>query len=354
MAIALEKTEGRTEQGKGGLGPSSPLPLSPLPLLLILALTLTACADRVNPLEVTTHPEGWTGASSENFHGLFVLEGAGKAENCATCHGDDNRGGTSGVSCFGSGCHAVYPHPKGFADTGSGNFHAGLIAEQLAWDITGCQTCHGQDYAGKGTPEKNCLTCHNQQDGPEACNTCHGGLQGAPPPDLLGRTNPSFQTVGAHETHLGPQEWTTALTPACAQCHTVPLTYADPGHLDTVPVQAELAFKLIATQNGLVTPVWDPATGTCGNVYCHGAFSFPRSESANSWGYTAEAITGSNPVLRWTDVGTMQAACGTCHGLPPEGHIPATTCNGCHPRVFDADFNLVDKSLHINGRVDIF
>ena len=82
-------------------------------------------------------------------------------------------------------------------------------------------------------------------------------------------------------------------------------------------------------------PIWDGTT--CANTYCHGA---PLSG-------------GTNTVPEWTRVGDDQAACGTCHGLPPaDGHPPLDNCVDCHADVVDADRNIVAADLHINGRVD--
>jgi len=58
----------------------------------------------------------------------------------------------------------------------------------------------------------------------------------------------------------------------------------------------------------------------------------------------------------------VRFVCGTCHGLPPlqivtQGnpiaHPAATNCDACHQRVIDANFNFVDRSLHINGNVEV-
>lgn len=321
---------------------------------VLIGLAINACADRISEPDVTAHPEGWTQRASQNFHGQFVLESPNASQSCTTCHGNDYKGGSSGVSCQTSGCHPAYPHGEGFADVMSLNFHAGFIAES-AWDITQCQSCHGADYAGMGIDQKNCLTCHTQENGPEACNTCHGGAESfAPPPDLLGRTSTTEVTVGAHQLHLGENEWASAGVMVCSQCHVVPNSYAAAGHLDTVPVRADLTFGDLASHGGELAPMWDPASATCSDVYCHGGFSFSRDASDHPWGYTEEFITGNDLEMKWTDVGSGQAQCGSCHGLPPQGHVEQTACYACHGRVVDVNRNIIDKSLHINGQIDLF
>lgn len=78
------------------------------------------------------------------------------------------------------------------------------------------------------------------------------------------------------------------------------------------------------------------------------------------WAYTDSLISGNNPQLVWTEVGTGQADCGTCHGLPPLGHrvaddrVPVEECSVCHPRVVDENYDIIDKALHINGQIDVF
>jgi predicted CxxxxCH...CXXCH cytochrome family protein len=51
-----------------------------------------------------------------------------------------------------------------------------------------------------------------------------------------------------------------------------------------------------------------------------------------------------------------QAACGSCHGLPPGGAHPqvaGVACSICHDRTVDASSKIVDRTLHINGAVDV-
>ena len=72
-------------------------------------------------------------------HAAHLKSGVG----CISCHGTDFKGGSSTVSCFT--CHESYPHPDEFINGTSDNFHGKYIAEEVNWDITKCQTCHGND-----------------------------------------------------------------------------------------------------------------------------------------------------------------------------------------------------------------
>jgi len=82
--------------------------------------------------------------------------------------------------------------------------------------------------------------------------------------------------------------------------------------------------------------MWDGAT--CSGVYCHGAVLQPG---------------GSNNHPTWTTVDGTQAACGTCHGLPPGGTHPSSSsqCETCHGEVIAAGHVFLRPELHIDGVV---
>jgi predicted CxxxxCH...CXXCH cytochrome family protein len=78
--------------------------------------------------------------------------------------------------------------------------------------------------------------------------------------------------------------------------------------------------------------VWNGAT--CASTYCHGA---------------TLGAGGSNQAPSWTG-GSAQAACGTCHGIPPPApHTAATTCGDCHTGYTATSVNV---ALHLNGTID--
>ena len=122
---------------------------------------------------------------------------------------------------------------------------------------------------------------------------------------------------------------------------------------------AEIEFSALASAFG-ASPSWDPASGTCSDVYCHGAFTFLQENSANPWGYAEAAIVGQNPLTNWTEPEAQALVCGSCHGLPPTGHIQTSPrvsvddCSQCHGRVVNARFQIIDKDLHINGEIELF
>jgi len=324
-------------------------------LIILLNLLAIACVNERSPITTGVHPSGWLDKTSDDFHGTLVAESKTAPESCQSCHGNNYEGGSAQISCYDSKCHAAYPHAEGFADSTSENFHQNYIRSTANWNITQCQECHGVDYSGIGNPDKNCLRCHTQADGPEACNTCHGSANNPGPPfDLFGHTATTFIGVGAHQTHLTDTTLTTAFEKDCILCHNKPLIYSSTGHVDNAPPPADINFGLFASDSGRAEPHWDRASASCSNVYCHGNFKLYRDSSLYAFGYADSVISGNNVTMRWTEVGTGQAECGTCHGLPPTGHNPITTCFVCHGRVVDANMKIINKKLHINGHADVF
>jgi hypothetical protein len=66
-------------------------------------------------------------------------------------------------------------------------------------------------------------------------------------------------------------------------------------------------------------------------------------------------MVGRNFPARWTG-GSAEAACGTCHALPPTGHTDAeiTECSACHSDVMNSNGTIKDKMRHINGKINVF
>jgi predicted CxxxxCH...CXXCH cytochrome family protein len=186
-------------------------------------------------------------------------------------------------------------HPCGWADPNSSDFH-GAALKASAWNLAACQQCHGQDFKG-GTSGQSCYRCHD--NGPTSCTTCH-----AQPP-----------ATGAHAVHVTDHKID------CSTCHPTPLVYNQAPHLD-----------------GIVEVSPSPGAyvqGRCSGTYCHGG-TFSDSHAQN----TTPSWTG----------GASQAACGTCHGLPPSSHS-RSDCATCHPLAIDAAGNLSAK--HLDGAISL-
>lgn len=249
-------------------------------------------------------------------------------------------------------------HGEGFLKVGHPNFH-GTYIRQHNWDMTLCQQCHGNDYSG-GKTNVSCKKCHTSASGPEACNTCHGNFNEpgviAPPKDTKGNTDVTARGVGAHQKHVYNNTFSVNLS--CSECHVTPRGFKDPVHInDTV---ATVTFGTF-TQAHSASASYDPATVKCANTYCHGNFSFNKADAAaqDQYIFTGTAIAGDSYAPQWTN--PNDGKCGTCHGLPPKGHIgeggglPITSCggSGCHQGVVDANGNIIDQTRHINGGVNV-
>ncbi len=175
------------------------------------------------------------------------------------------------------------------------------------------------------------------------CSGCHGSADNAAPPASLdGGTSTTLVEVGAHQAHLHDGVMRKAI--ACSECHVVPSSVDQPGHMGSPPALVSFATGAgdIAGVSG-ASPSWNRQTATCSGVYCHGA----------------TASGGSNKTPVWTKVGQGQAACGACHDLPPGGSHPSvmggvTFCYTCHPGTVKPDGTIdVAGALHINGQVDV-
>jgi predicted CxxxxCH...CXXCH cytochrome family protein len=241
--------------------------------------------------------------------------------------------------------------------------HSGFI-KSISYNLSSCKGCHGQDY-GTTKVNNSCLTCHTKPGGPEACNTCHGNFSGdpanlanvAPPRGLNGETATTTPAVGAHQAHLAYPS--AALAEKCQQCHALPQNFAAPGHIDP-DGKIELLFNgdvvNLATEGGTRVPnvSYNTADNTCAGTYCHGNWGLLKASSQYTFIYTADKMEGDNASPKWTD--SASGACGTCHGLPPNGHLPLplTDCTQCHSGVVDATGKIIDNTKHVNGKVNVF
>ena len=257
--------------------------------------------------------------------------------DCQRCHVTDSHM---------DGAVALVGHDPDWAGTADPSNH-GFHASSANAGIAACQGCHGQDLAG-GAVGVSCASCHDQNlpagiaSWKVNCTMCHGGSDnqtGAPPTATWGNEGDAIR-MGAHTSHVAAS----AISPGfdCAVCHVKPADALAGGHLDSGP--AEVRFAGRAT-SGIPppAPAWDRTTATCTATYCHGA----------------TLAGGTKPTPVWTRVGVGEAACGTCHGLPPPPpHATAagglTACAPCHADTMDASGSLIAPSAggkHLDGTV---
>ena len=208
-----------------------------------------------------------------------------------------------------------------------------------------CGSCHGVPPPAPHPQNPNCSSCHPGTVNPDgslnasgglhingvvdvtgvSCTSCHGsGTDPSPPLGTHGETATTDRAGGAHRSHLRAGPFSRAL--ACGECHVVP---ASSSHSNG---RVDLTFGPIATAGG-AAPGW---TGTsCSATFCHGNFNGGNA--------------GNAP--QWTKVDGTQAACGTCHGVPPSNHSwDSTNCGSCHSGYTATAVNL---DLHVNGRIDV-
>jgi len=299
--------------------------------VILAGMTLwffAGCAEPTSEPERKTHPSGWIEKGSANFHGDYLKQ-RGMTDglsNCRACHGADSSAVATGVSCYG--CHKDYPHPGGWGAIQINPYNHQTAIQRADWDLSSCTPCHGANFRTPVVRSSgaviSCYTCHN--NGPDACNVCHGSdVNAAPPRDLLGAQDPAMKSVGAHQAHLTGRSLSDGF--ACSECHAVPAGYLDPGHFDSTRGSIELTWGNLATDSGRAAPRYDPAAGSCSSVYCHGSFD---------GGNTAR-------VVGWVG-GADEASCGSCHAMPPPAPHPASeTCWRCH------SYSAVN---HVNGVVD--
>lgn len=252
------------------------------------------------------------------------------------------------VECRGSPNEYQF-HPRGWSTPtdqgvqadGGANFH-GQALRQKFYRFNECQNCHGDDFRG-GKSGFDCHTCHTGEQGPLACNTCHGDQDSAAPPrSLEGVRLTSDLGVGAHREHL--TQTATHKAFGCAACHQDVKSPEDEGHYRALGVfQIDrttgqfLPAEVRLTSGPAGQAKWDRTTATCTNSACHAPSALDQ------------AATKQDPV--WTRVGLGEVGCGSCHGAPPSTHAAgATECGACHGGYGPAAVNV---ETHLNGRVDL-
>lgn len=314
------------------------------------------------------HNDGWEADTSRNtFHGKYLKIKNWEADECKTCHGATYSGGTSEKACFD--CHPSFPHEVKFQD---GENHNAFMIDNY-FPLEQCKLCHGSSYTGGTIVEESCSSseCHATSTGvaksPEACNTCHGNFRAtaddvptfAPPRAINGDTSTSVRSVGAHQKHLASGTFGKAVK--CSECHNVPTTISEPWHIEQ-PFNVSVVFNdtlaRMVSADGPYIPFFHSPSLTCNNTFCHGNWKLRKSSSPYQFAYNPadSVMVGNKFAPLWTG-GSTQAACGTtCHNTPPNGHISSaiTGCSSCHTGVIENTGTIIDKTKHINGKINVF
>lgn len=319
----------------------------------------SACHDcHVEAMHATG--QQWLDPKIEGFHGDAA---SADLASCASCHGSDYGGGTSGVGCddchfgpsgdkspsgsnwahgstphgnlanrnetcnachtvdrlYGNGpdnchdCHIEEDHPTGktWLDVKSNQFHGDVASS----DINSCAPCHGNDYRG-GSSGVGCYDCHFGPNGskvPPGMNWQHGSLphQNLTPYDNVCQTCHSLDRRYGN----GPA--------ACHDCH------AQVNH----PTGAAWLDKARSGYHGAVAGADIESCKTChgsnlqgGNsgvscTACHFDSTGGKVPSGSSWQH------GTTP---HGNLSSGQAVCNSCHNVNRSyGHEPES-CHDCH------------------------
>ena len=250
----------------------------------------------------------------------------------------------------GSRCSNNYCHGSTLTN-GTGG--AGGTATAPLWmTVDGtqaqCTSCHGNPPPAPHPQSSDCGQCHpNVQLGSpttfsdplkhvdgnidlsanQACNSCHGTTNNAPPKDTQSNTTTTNRGVGAHQAHVTSANWHRDVQ--CAECHRVPSAVGTVGHIDT-QLPAELTYSGIATGS-----TW---SGSSCTSYCHGST-------------LAAGGTATTPL--WTKVDGTQSQCTSCHGNPPPApHPQDANCLSCHPNAGAAG-TFTNPGQHIDGTLQV-
>jgi len=222
-----------------------------------------------------------------------------------------------------------------------------------------CTTCHGAPPPLPHPQSTTCSACHGDVVDDDnhtiidrlrhvngtvdvafegGCTSCHGDVNAAPPLDTEGNRATTAPGVGAHQTHVVGTGNSRPVP--CGECHVVPRLVLAAGHVDSA-LPAELVFSDVALAGG-ATPMYE--NGRCSSTSCHGAV-FPQESG------------GTNTEPRWNRVDGTEAACGSCHGLPPPPPHPLASpefpCNYCHMNVAADDTSFVYPELHVDGIITL-
>ena len=173
-------------------------------LLLLLMHLATGCSTGNNSSGLNLVDA--QGNHAPDFLSTHPARALPDGDLCTECHGDDLRGGISGVSCFsasrnGVGCHANGPafHPASWLNKTAGpGFHGAAYMGNALIRGLACTGCHEP-----ATSFYNCLECHFNEGGTQRVPTGSAYVHGS---------------IGGHAA-FGPLDAPNATTSVCINCH---------------------------------------------------------------------------------------------------------------------------------------
>lgn len=217
------------------------------------------------------------------------------ASGCKSCHGDDLRGGISGVSC--THCHLGGPthiHPEAW-NPAYRDHKEHVVAEGNS--ACSNQHCHGSSLEGVGSSGPSCSSCHL------------GGPTKMHPVEW----NPVSQDHAAYVRQNGTASCSNQYChglnlngvaqsgPSCSSCHLGGSAKMHPPDWDT----SILNHQSYVNANGVLR---------CSNAACHGA--------------TLAGVSGSGPACSSCHLGTGYKVHPDVWSTVSISHGPYTTANG--------------------------
>jgi len=300
--------------------------------------------------------------------------------DCGGCHKN------MATDATGTGSHLAHVNAAG-ANLSCARCHLGYTGTSTApathvnssIELGAAGISYSQDSsnpAGNGYGDCSSIVCHGSGipswGGPlwsvtDQCGKCHSSPATGAVTALTPFYNTSYPAqgtsnldvkTGAHTAHITSSE---NLHPGlgCLDCHG-DVNLNDATHMNGV---TNFNWSILA-RTGNLSPSYNPATGTCTNVYCHGN-AMPGGDTSGS----NRSPVWNNPTYLPPTLSV--AGCSICHNFPPPvsaGHpavsLPAgfpatvpigTTCS-CHGNINPAGNSyaniFVDKALHINGTLE--
>lgn len=380
-----------------------PQMIKPLILAVLVSgalLALAACSSPNNGPSGFNTDTGKHAPQWNNDHRTAFLS---NPAICTDCHGADLKGGVSNVSCFsasisGMACHAN--GPNGHSASWSSPDAHGAIAKGAPGTTFGfslCQICHGNDFVG-GFAQRSCLNTTG----------CHGANVNAPhsPKPWRGATRThtntdpgnapvcaTCHTNGANSSLQPSPSAPAGTAPGCFNntlCHATPSSTSGhpagwalpPAHGTTAKAApgATSGFSLCQSCHGSGF-TGGIALQTCLNTAgCHGAGvnspHSPKPWRGGTYTHTTtdqgnapvcatchtnganSSVQPSPPAPAGTAPGCFNntlchatpatAACGTCHGIPPNG-ASLPNAAGSHAVHFSLGSYIACASCHFGA-----
>jgi len=256
-------------------------------------------------------------------------------------------------------------HDPGLLNPADPHFHGAELAAR-GWSFALCATCHGEDFSG-GTSGAACTTCHLQ--GPTACDTCHGAIP-ASGAHAAHVTGPELdRPVDCAECHHVPARWdepghildaSGAVDPPPAEVVFGALANRDldpprrtaPASFDPVTLRCANVYchgGVLADPNAAdPTPTWTdgPVAVTCGG--CHGAPPATHAQSDCAVCHSQTVGAGGALAAAHLDgaieTGDGSGACTGCHGGPASPAPP----RGLHGETLPSAIGVGAHAAHLS------